>query len=125
MRITVKKQFNRVFKKQFRIISQLFYVLFTEELLNEVKRWLAGKSSTSVDLKLLARVEESILNQYKGFTTFKDLGQGSFLQFLSKNKELETLIAISGAHAEESCFGVRKTDVIDFLQQCGVDSAKV
>jgi hypothetical protein len=69
-------------------------------------------------------VEDSVLSHYKGFTTFRDLGQGSFLQLLSEHKELETLISIS-AHAEESALGVRKSDVIDLLQQCGVDSEKV
>ena len=70
-------------------------------------------------------MEDSVLNHYKGFTTFRDLGQGSFLQFLSQHKELETLISISPAHAVESGLGVRTSDVIDLLQQCGVDSAKV
>ena len=114
-----------LFEKQVRTYRIFKLCLFTEELLNEVKRWLVRKSSRSFDLKLLARVEDSILDHYKGFMTFKDLGQGSFLRFLSENKELEALISISGAHAEESCLGVRKTDVIDLLQQCGVDVAKV
>ena len=70
-------------------------------------------------------MEDSVLNHYKGFTTFRDFGQGSFLQFLSRHKELETLISISPAHAVESGLGVRTSDVIDLLQQCGVDSAKV
>lgn len=99
-----------------------YYIL--EELFIEVKRWLVGKSSTSVDLKLLARVEDSVLNHYKGFTAFKDLGQGSFLQFLSEHKDLETLVSLS-SHAQESNLGVKKSDVIEFLQQCGVDSEKV
>ena len=93
-------------------------------MLNEVKRWLVGKSTRSVDLKQLARVEDSILGHYKGFTTFKDLGQGSFLHFVSQHKELEALIAIS-ARTEESALGVRKSDVIDLLRQCGADSEKV
>lgn len=86
---------------------------------------MVGKSTRSVDLKQLARVEDSILSHYKGFTTFRDLGQGSFLQLVSQNKELESLIAISSSHTEASALGVRKSDVIDLLRQCDVDSDKV
>lgn len=89
-----------------------------------MKRWLVGKAVKSVDLKQLARVEDSILNHYKGFAAFRDLGQGSFLKFVAQHKELEALIAIS-AHTEDSALGVRKSDVIDLLRQCGVDSDKV
>lgn len=70
-------------------------------------------------------MEDSILSHYKGFTTFRDLGQGSFLQLVSQNKELESLIAISSSHTEASALGVRKSDVIDLLRQCDVDSDKV
>ena len=89
-----------------------------------MKRWLVGKAVKSVDLKQLARVEDSILNRFKGFATFRDLGHGSFLQFVSLHKDLEALIAIS-AHTEDSALGVRKSDVIDLLRQCGADSDKV
>ncbi|XP_028393815.1 uncharacterized protein LOC114518092 [Dendronephthya gigantea] len=94
-----------------------------EKLFSEVKRWLVGKSSKSVDVKQLARVEERILHCYKGFTTFSELGHGSFIQFLSTNKELEALICFS-VQSDDKFLGIKKSDVIDLIQQCGVDSEK-
>ena len=90
-------------------------------MLNEIRGWL---SLRSIDLKLLARVEDSVLDHYKGFTTFRDLGQGTFLQLLSEDKEIETMITVS-SNAQESVIGIRMSDAIDLIQQCDVNSAKV
>lgn len=105
-------------------MKDIIFLAFLEKLLGEVKQWLGGKSSKSVDLKQLARVEESVLDRYKGFTTFRDLGHGSFIQFLSEHKELEALISIS-VQSDNNVLGIKKSDVIDLLQQCGVNSEKV
>lgn len=77
-----------------------------------------------MNIGLLARIEERILHGY-GFKAFRDLGHGSFLQFLSEHKELQTLVSLTGGPADGALGPRRKSDVLHLIQQCDVNSDQV
>ena len=94
------------------------------DLLHEVKSWLVKLSSASMNTRLLALVEQHILDHYK-FQVFRDLGHGTFLKFLSEHKDLEKLISLPGHSSEISLGTANKSDILAMIEQCGADSDRV
>lgn len=97
------------------------------ELKEEIKQWF----SSAEDLKLstLARIEDSVTNPFRpDFPSFLSFGYGPFLEFVTKQPELNKLLEERGALLGRGAVNLsqsRDMGVLDFVEQCGLKTSKV
>lgn len=103
-------------------------VLFTTigKLIQEIKQWFSGAD----DLKLstLSHIEDRVTHPYHpDFTTFTSFGYGPFLEFVTNQPELNKLLEERSALLGNVTVSAMSQDVgvLDFVQQCGLNSPKV
>lgn len=122
-----------------QVASKLKDVTETEEkrpvppsegsIVDEVKAWLAN--ADNADLARLAFIEASVVSKYPDFGNFENLGNSSFLKFLTSHKELLEAIeqvggftmARSGRQGTRLGHQVSLIGVLDFISQCGLQTS--
>lgn len=100
-------------------------------IVDEVKAWLAN--ADNVDLARLAIIEANVVSKYPDFGSFENLGNSSFLKFLTSHKELLEAIeqvggltmARSGRQGTRLGHQVSLIGVLDFISQCGLQTSPV
>ncbi|XP_068715873.1 uncharacterized protein [Montipora foliosa] len=122
-----------------QVASKLKDVTETEEkrpvppsegsVVDEVKAWLAN--ADNVDLARLAIIEANVVSKYPDFGNFENLGNSSFLKFLTSHKELLEAIeqvggltmVRSGRQGTRLGHQVSLIGVLDFISQCGLQTS--
>lgn len=106
-------------------------LLLIGSIVDEVKAWLAN--ADNVDLARLAIIEANVVSKYPDFGSFENLGNSSFLKFLTSHKELLEAIeqvggltvARSGRQGTRLGHQVSLIGVLDFISQCGLQTSPV
>ena len=90
-----------------------------------VNKWFS--KATTLDLKVLANIEGQIAAEIQeGLTSFDQLGHGSFLAFITENKNLYRLLEFGTATSADVLGAkVSKEELIHFVIQCGSGKKKV
>ena len=106
-------------------------LLLIGSIVDEVEAWLAN--ADNVDLARLKFIEANVVSKFPDFACFENLGNGSFLKFLTSHKELLEAIeqvggltmARSGRQGTRLGHQVSLIGVLDFMSQCGLQTSPV
>ena len=107
----------------------LFIIFEKGKVVEEVKQWLV--KADHLDLTRLARIEGNVVSKFPEFSSFEELGYGSFLKFLSSHKELQEAIEQVGGFGQSERIGtmpghpVSLHSVLDLVSQFGTQTSHV
>lgn len=94
-----------------------------------MKEWLAN--ADDIDLGRLTNIEANVVSKFPEFSSFEELGYGSFLRFLTSHKELVEDMEQVGGLARSGGMGTRLgyqvplNSVLEFISQCGAQISAV